>query len=76
MRTKYNNLVNIILEILTNLDVKKHTEDIILYKTYKGNVIEYPKYENYNAIDVSKVADIPIDYNWNRFDIDDTKVKG
>ena len=46
----------------TNLHVKKHTEDLILYKTYKGNEIEYPMYENYNAIEVSKVADIPMNY--------------
>src|SRR5690606_16935920 len=46
----------------TNLEVKKHTEDIILYKTYKGNEDQYPKYENFDAIEVSKVADIPMDY--------------
>lgn len=47
----------------TNLEVKKHTEDLILYKTYKGNEDDYPKYENYDAIEVSKVADIPIDFD-------------
>jgi hypothetical protein len=46
----------------TNLVVKKHTEDLILFKTYKGNEEQYPKYENYGAIEVSKVADIPTDY--------------
>jgi len=46
----------------TNLEVKKHTEDIILYKTYKGNEDQYPKYENYDAIEVSKVSDIPMDF--------------
>ena len=46
----------------TNLQVKKHTEDLILYKTYIGNEDQYPKYENYDAIEVSKVADIPMDY--------------
>lgn len=46
----------------TNLRVKKHTEDIILYKTYEGNEDQYPKYENFDAIEVSKVADIPMDY--------------
>jgi hypothetical protein len=44
----------------TNIDNKKRHEDLILYKTY--NPKEYPKYENYNAIDVSKTADIPMDY--------------
>ena len=44
----------------TNLDVKKHKEDIILYKKY--NTEEYPKYDNYNAINVDQVKDIPVDY--------------
>jgi hypothetical protein len=46
----------------TNLEVKKHKEDLILYKTYKGNEHEYPKYDNYDAIEVSQVANIPMDY--------------
>ena len=46
----------------TNLDTKKRHEDLILYKTYKGNEAEYPKYVNYDAIDVGKVKEIPIDY--------------
>ncbi|USN58919.1 MAG: adenine-specific methyltransferase EcoRI family protein [Candidatus Peribacteria bacterium] len=46
----------------TNLEVKKHKEDIIFFKKYKGNEGEYPKYDNYDGIEVSKVAEIPIDY--------------
>ncbi len=46
----------------TNYEVKKHKEDLILYKTYKGNEKDYPKYDNYDGIEVSKVADIPMDY--------------
>jgi len=46
----------------TNLEVKKHKEDLILIKTYKGNKNEYPKYENFDGIEVSKVANIPIDF--------------
>lgn len=46
----------------TNLEVKKHKEDLILYKTYKGIEKEYPKYDNYDAIEVSQVANIPMDY--------------
>lgn len=46
----------------TNLEIKKRHEDLILYKTY--NEIEYPKYDNYNAINVGKTKDIPIDYPW------------
>lgn len=45
----------------TNLDFSKRHEDLILYKTY--NPDEYPKYDNFDAIEVSKVADIPIDYD-------------
>lgn len=46
----------------TNLDNRKRHEDIILFKTYEGNEKEYPTYDNYNAINVNKVADIPIDF--------------
>jgi len=46
----------------TNIDHKKRHEDIILYKTYIGNESEYPTYDNYEAINVNKVADIPTDY--------------
>jgi len=44
----------------TNLDVEKHKQDIVLYKKY--NPVEYPNYENYKAIDISKVQEIPMDY--------------
>jgi len=46
----------------TNLDYKKRHEDIILYKTYKWNEKDYPKYDNYEAINVDKTKDIPCDY--------------
>lgn len=45
----------------TNLDNKKRHEDLILYKTY--NEEEYPKYDNYDAIEVSKTVNIPCGYN-------------
>lgn len=44
----------------TNLDHKKRHEELDLYKTYSPE--EYPKYDNYDAIEVSRVADIPMDY--------------
>lgn len=47
----------------TNLDFKKHYEDIILVQKYKGNESLYPKYDNYDAIEVSKVKNIPYDYS-------------
>ena len=45
----------------TNLDIQKRHEDLILYKSYSPE--EYPTYDNYNAIEVKKVADIPCDYD-------------
>jgi hypothetical protein len=54
---------------LTNLDIKKRHEDLILYKTY--NEQDYPKYENLDAIDVEKVAEIPYDY-WGIMGVPDT----
>lgn len=57
----------------TNLQTSKQLEKLVLYKKYytceedKNNPNytnpEYPKYDNYNAIEVSKVANIPIDYD-------------
>ncbi len=44
----------------TNIDHKKRHEELILYRSYKPE--EYPKYSNYDAIEVSKVKDIPKDY--------------
>ncbi len=44
----------------TNLDVEKHKQDIILYKKYDPSY--YPKYDNYEGIEVSKVQEIPMDY--------------
>ena len=44
----------------TNLDIIKRHEDLILYKNY--NKAEYPKYDNYDAIEVSKTKEIPGDY--------------
>ena len=45
----------------TNLDHSRRHEDLILYKKYTPE--EYPKYDNYDAIEVSKVCEIPKDYD-------------
>ena len=45
----------------TNLDTTKRHEKITLYKNY--NLSEYPKYDNFDAIEVSKVSEIPKDYD-------------
>ena len=44
----------------TNIQHKKRNTPIDLYKRYSN---EYPKYDNYDAIEVSKVSDIPMDYD-------------
>jgi len=48
---------------LTNLDTPKPHEYIELTKKYFGNEDEYPKYDNYDGINVNKIQDIPLDYN-------------
>lgn len=45
----------------TNLDISKRHEDMILFKNYSPK--EYPTYDNYDAIEVSKTKDIPADYD-------------
>ena len=45
----------------TNLEIDKRHEEIILYKTY--NPVEYPHYDNFDAINVDKTQDIPVDYD-------------
>ena len=47
---------------LTNLDNFKRHKDIELTKRYFGNEKAYPKYDNYDGINVNKTKDIPLDY--------------
>ena len=51
--------VNGLARWFTNLTVNKSNEKLVLTKTY--NAIDYPKYDNYDAIEVSKVVNIPKD---------------
>lgn len=44
----------------TNLDHDKRHEELILYKRYTPE--EYPHYDNYDAIEVAKVSEIPCDF--------------
>ena len=44
----------------TNLDIKKRHEELILVERYTPG--KYPKYDNYDAIEISKIAEIPCDY--------------
>lgn len=45
----------------TNLDYKERHDDLILYRNYSPDA--YPHYDNYDAIEVSKTADIPMDFD-------------
>ena len=45
----------------TNLDHKKRHEELILFRNYTPEA--YPRYVNYDAIEVSKTEDIPCDYD-------------
>ena len=45
----------------TNLEIQKRHENLVLYKTY--NPKEYPRYDNLDAIEVSKTNEIPCDYH-------------
>lgn len=45
----------------TNLDIAKRHENLILYRTYSPE--DYPTYDNYDAIEVSRTEHIPMDYD-------------
>ena len=45
----------------TNLDIRKRHEKLILWKHYTPE--EFPNYDGYDAIEVGKVQDIPVDYS-------------
>lgn len=45
----------------TNIDYKERHEDLVLYKTYSPE--EFPKFDNYDAINVDKTSDIPMNYD-------------
>ena len=46
---------------MTNLDYAQRHDKLPLYKRYTPE--EFPKYDNYDAINVDKTADIPYDYD-------------
>jgi len=45
----------------TNLETQKRNEELVLYKYYSPE--DYPSYDNYDAINVNKVTEIPVDYD-------------
>lgn len=65
-KTKVNDRGETILNVagvcwFTNLDIKKRHEDLILYKHYNSD--DYPAFDNYDAINVEDVKNIPCDYD-------------
>ena len=54
-------LINVPSIWYTNLDHKKRHEELILFRNYTPGA--YPRYVNYDAIEVSKTEDIPCDYD-------------
>ena len=51
------------LHWFTNLDISKRHEDLLLFKRYADEPELFPRYDNYDAIEVSKTAFIPADYD-------------
>ena len=47
----------------TNLDYKKRHEKFETIASYHKDPNHYPKYDNYNAINVDKTIEIPLDYD-------------
>ena len=45
----------------TTLPIAKHNDELVLFRKYTPE--EYPKYDNYDAINVDKTCDIPCDYD-------------
>jgi hypothetical protein len=56
---KYFSMGNVVW--YSNLETSKRSQELILYKNYNEN--EFPFYDNYNAINVDKVSEIPNDYD-------------
>lgn len=55
--------VNGLSRWFTNIDIKKRHEPLTLFRRYADDPSKYPKYNNYDAINVDKVQNIPEDYD-------------
>jgi hypothetical protein len=55
-----NTLANVLTYWYTNMEVEKHNQFLLLTRKY--NSIDYPRYLNFDGIDVSNVNAIPCDY--------------
>ena len=58
---KFRSLGNICW--FTNLEHHRHNETMILVKSYHKDPSKFPRYDNYDAIEVSKTVEIPYDYD-------------
>ena len=59
---KGNTIINVMMSVwFTNIPHNKRNQPLDLFKKY--NPTEYPKYDNYDAIECSKTANIPMDYD-------------
>lgn len=47
----------------TNLDIEKRHEELRLFQLYYKDKNKFPRYDNYNAIEVDRVVNIPIDFD-------------
>ena len=56
-------LINVASIWFTNLDIKKRHEVLEMYYSYAKTPEKYPKYDNYDAINVDKTTEIPFDYD-------------
>lgn len=50
------------IQWFTNLEHSKRNEELVLWKRYAEEPDHFPKYDNYDAINVDKVVEIPMDY--------------
>ena len=57
------NIVNGLTRWFTNLPTTKRNEILETGKKYYGYEHMYPKYDNYDAINIDKTSDIPMDYD-------------
>ena len=55
-------LVKVVIGWWTNIELKKRLSPFILTKNYFGNENNYPKLDNYDAINIDRAVDIPKDY--------------
>lgn len=55
--------VNGLTRWFSNLTHKKRNEPLETIASYKKNPEKYPKYDNYDAINVDKTIEIPLDYD-------------